>query len=279
MKTRLITAAVGITIGILIILLHKTIVFPIAVAFIAAASVYELLNVCGMKKFPVHFGVCLLFSIVMPFFAYYDVDYIWRYLFVFAAAFVMFAGYVGDHKKLPFEKLCVMITVASLISLSVTCLVSLKNIDTVHGIIYVVMSLMAAWVPDGGAYFIGTAVGKKKLCPDISPKKTWAGAVGGVIANAVVFAVFGICYSRIMSSQGIDFTVNYPLLIIVALLCAVISMVGDLTASLLKRENNVKDFGKLMPGHGGIVDRFDSVYLVLPFLLLIFTEFEIFPMV
>ena len=181
---------------------------------------------------------------------------------------------MADHKKLPFDKLAVMVTVTCLVTLSITCLVSLKNMSTVHGICYVVMALMAAWIPDAGAYFVGTACGKHKLCPDISPKKTVEGAVGGLVVTAVVFVLYGMGYKYVMHTfKGIDFDVNYPALGVIMLIAAFISMVGDLSASLLKREYNIKDYGKILPGHGGVVDRFDSVYFVLPYIMLVFNAF------
>ncbi|MBQ7784491.1 MAG: phosphatidate cytidylyltransferase, partial [Oscillospiraceae bacterium] len=131
-----------------------------------------------------------------------------------------------------------------------------------------------AWIPDAGAYFVGTACGKHKLCPEISPKKTVEGAVGGLVVTAVVFAVYGFAYQQFMKSvHGIDFGVNYPALVLIMPIAAVISMVGDLSASLLKREYGIKDYGKLLPGHGGVVDRFDSVYFVLPYIMLVFNAF------
>lgn len=277
MKQRLITAVIGISIGIAVLFLSNTIIYPITVAVIAAVSVHELLTVCGCGKFRMHFWGCVAFAAVLPIMVYYNADYIWRYLLSITAAFLMFGGYVADHKKLPFEKLSVMITCTLLVTLSITCLVSFRNISPVHGICYVIMGLMAAWIPDAGAYFVGTLIGKHKLCPDISPKKTVEGAVGGVVVTAIVFALYGFCYQRVMHSvHGVDFNVNYLLLILVSMASAVISMIGDLSASLLKRENNVKDFGNLMPGHGGMVDRFDSVFFVLPFLLLIYSNFHIY---
>ncbi len=273
MKTRITTAVVGITIGVIVLLLSNTFVFPVAVAAIAAMSVYEILNVCGCRKFPVHFGMCLLFSVTIPLMTWFGLNEIWRLFAASLIVFFMFAGYVADHKKLPFDKLSLMITVTCLITLSVTCLVSLKNMSSVHGICYVVMALMAAWVPDGGAYFVGTFLGKQKLCPDISPKKTVEGAVGGFIVTAVVFVFYGMGYKYFMHSKGIDFDVNYPVLAFVMLIAAMISMVGDLSASLLKRECGIKDFGKILPGHGGVVDRFDSVYFVLPYIMLVFNAF------
>ncbi|MGN0637984.1 MAG: phosphatidate cytidylyltransferase [Huintestinicola sp.] len=275
MKQRLITAVVGISVGILVLCLHNTLVFPIFVSLIAIMSVQEILTVCGCKKFPVHFGMCLLFAAAIPMLTWFpQIGIVWRMFAASLIVFFMFAGYVADHKKLPFDKLAVMVTVTSLITFSITCLVSLKNMSDIHGICYVIMALMAAWIPDAGAYFVGTACGKHKLCPDISPKKTVEGAVGGFIVTALVFVLFGMGYKYFMHTyKGIDFDVNYIALAAVMLIAAVISMVGDLSASLLKREYNIKDYGKLLPGHGGVVDRFDSVFFVLPYIMLVFNAF------
>ncbi|MCM1523895.1 MAG: phosphatidate cytidylyltransferase, partial [Ruminococcus sp.] len=200
--------------------------------------------------------------------------YVWRIFAASLIVFFMFGGYVADHKKLPFDKLSVMVTVTCLVTLSVTCLVSLKNISSVHGICYVVMALMAAWVPDAGAYFVGTAFGRHKLCPDISPKKTVEGAVGGLCVTAVVFVLYTIAYKAVMARFfGTQFNVNYIAVAVIMVIAALISMIGDLSASLLKREYQIKDFGKILPGHGGVVDRFDSVYFVLPYIMLVFNAF------
>ena len=275
MKQRLITAVVGISVGILVLCLNNTLIFPIFVSFIAIMSVQEILTVCGCRKFPVHFGMCLFFAAAIPMLTWFpQVGIVWRMFAASLIVFFMFAGYVADHKKLPFDKLAVMVTVTSLITFSITCLVSLKNMSDIHGICYVVMALMAAWIPDAGAYFVGTACGKHKLCPDISPKKTIEGAVGGFVVTAVVFVFFGMGYKYFMHTvKGIDFDVNYIALAVIMLIAAVISMVGDLSASLLKREYNIKDYGKLLPGHGGVVDRFDSVFFVLPYIMLVFNAF------
>ncbi|MBQ7783523.1 MAG: phosphatidate cytidylyltransferase, partial [Oscillospiraceae bacterium] len=153
MKTRIITSLVGIAIGIAVLFLHNTLIYPLMVAAIAAMSVQEILTVCGcgMKKYPGHFIMCMIFAVSMPLFAYYEIAYIWRIFAASLIVFFMFAGYVYDHKKLPFDKLACMTTVTCLVTLSVTCLVSLKNISDIHGICYVVMALMAAWIPDAGA--------------------------------------------------------------------------------------------------------------------------------
>ncbi len=279
MKTRIITALVGIAIGIAVLFLNKTFVYPLMVALIAVMSVQEILTVCGcgVKQYPGHFSMCMIFAAVMPILTWFpNISNVWRLFAASIIVFFMFTGYVFDHKKLPFDKLAAMITSTCLITLSVTCLVSLKNMSETHGICYVVMALMAAWIPDAGAYFVGTACGKHKLCPEISPKKTIEGAVGGLIVTGAVFAAYGWAYQQFMHNKGIDFEVNYFGLVIIMVIAAFISMIGDLSASLLKREYGIKDFGKILPGHGGVVDRFDSVYFVLPYIMLVFSAFDIF---
>ncbi len=276
MKTRIITAIIGITFGIIVMILSNTVLYPIVVAAIAGMSVYEILHACGcgVNKYPGHFAMCIAFAVTIPLLTWFDfIGDIWRLLAASVIVFLMFAGYVADHKRLPFDKLAVMVTTTCLITLSVTCLVSLKNMSSVHGISYVIMALMAAWIPDGGAYFVGTFFGKHKLCPDISPKKTVEGAVGGLVVTVIVFILYAMGYKYVMHLNGIDFEVNYLLLSVVMMIATPISMVGDLSASLLKREYGIKDYGKILPGHGGIVDRFDSVYFVLPYIMLVFNAF------
>jgi phosphatidate cytidylyltransferase len=121
--------------------------------------------------------------------------------------------------------------------------------------ILVWLVVLAAFGSDIFAYFTGVFLGKHKLCPDLSPKKTIEGAVGGVIGSAVVCGLFGY------------FVCPYLLVhcIIIGFVGSVISMCGDLTASAYKRKMGIKDYGNLIPGHGGIMDRFDSTLFTAPF--------------
>lgn len=108
-------------------------------------------------------------------------------------------------------------------------------------------------------------MGKHKLCPSISPHKTVEGFIGGIFFNVVYFVLFAVIYSAICKRNNVGFAIDPFSAVIVAMVCAVLGTIGDLTASVLKRQLEIKDFGKLMPGHGGLLDRFDSVLLVLPF--------------
>lgn len=126
-----------------------------------------------------------------------------------------------------------------------------RNSD--NGIYTVWLIFITSWVCDTCAYFSGVALGKHKLAPVLSPKKSVEGAVGGVIGSALV----GYIYGRIIGNFALSFC-------IISAAGAVLSQFGDLFASAIKRNHDIKDYGKLIPGHGGILDRFDSVIVTAP---------------
>ncbi len=275
MLTRILTAIVGITIGVIVVLLADTVVFEIAIAVLSFLIVYELLSNCKCLQYKIHSAVCLAYAAALPFLTNFcSINVI--YIVAAACTLVMLVGFIAYHKTLSFDKLCFMIASTVLSSAAMSCLVILNRMDETHGAFYVVLCLAAAWLSDGAAYFVGTFCGKHKLCPEISPKKTVEGAVGGVVGNIIILYIFVIVYTTVMHSKGYEFSTNYVWTGIVGLITSLLSMVGDLSASLIKRQNNIKDFGKIMPGHGGVLDRFDSVLVVAPFMALAFKYFTIF---
>lgn len=120
-------------------------------------------------------------------------------------------------------------------------------------------TILGAWVTDIFAYFIGSKFGKHKLCPDISPKKSIEGAVAGVIGCIITLIV----YTLILNNYC-GFVINYISVIIISLIISVFGQLGDLVASSIKRTTGIKDFGNFLPGHGGILDRIDSLLFVAP---------------
>lgn len=141
------------------------------------------------------------------------------------------------------------------------------------GIYMVWLIFISSWICDTCAYLSGMALGKHKLTPVLSPKKSVEGAVGGVLGSALVGALFGYLFlNRLFEGQNMVW--------ICALICgagAVISQIGDLAASGIKRNHGIKDYGKLIPGHGGVMDRFDSVLFTAPiiyYLAILLIRFE-----
>lgn len=129
-----------------------------------------------------------------------------------------------------------------------------------NGFSNILFAFFIIWATDSGAYFVGRAFGNRKLWPDISPNKTVEGAVGGIITACIVAVIFHLVH---------PFPHSMLIVIIVTVFASVVGQVGDLVESAFKRHYGVKDSGKLLPGHGGILDRFDSLLFVLPFLHII----------
>ena len=119
---------------------------------------------------------------------------------------------------------------------------------------------MLAFLSDTGAYFAGLKFGKRKLAPLISPKKSVEGAIGGILGSMIVGALYAyLIVESVISDQKILW-----IFVLISGVGAVVSQVGDLAASAIKRNHEIKDYGKLIPGHGGVMDRFDSVIFTAP---------------
>lgn len=264
MGIRLISSAVASAIAIGVLLLHHTIVFPIAIAVVCVILLFELFRAGGCLKFRLPAGVAFLYGMGLPFLVYFD-QTAFRPLVVASVCILLLLSYILLHERMSLFHALLMVFGTLLIPYSMCCCITLNEKDGIHGIIYVVMALCGAWLADSGAYFVGTFCGKHKLCPQISPKKTVEGFIGGVVTNGILFIAFAAVYSRIMAARGDIFTVHYVTVCLLGMACALIGTVGDLTASLIKRHFQIKDYGNIMPGHGGLLDRFDSVLLVVPF--------------
>ncbi|MBQ1928313.1 MAG: CDP-archaeol synthase, partial [Clostridia bacterium] len=137
-----------------------------------------------------------------------------------------------------------------------------------------ILAIGGAWFCDIGAYFAGTFFGKNKMAPGISPKKTWEGAIGGVASNIVLCLFVGLIWKIFFLSTAEH--IQWLLLALYALISAVGSMFGDLVFSVIKRKCNIKDYGNIIPGHGGVLDRFDSVILTAPILYMFI---QVFPLI
>ncbi len=276
MRTRIISGAVGVLLLSAVLYFHETIVLPIAVAAIIAVMLFELLRAVKMEKcIPVLLAseIC---GIAMPFI--YSFFYFWKekekgvwietkdgsitiaaFALTLLCAFVIFITWLRKHKEIRYEQVFFVLAVMVFVPNAMTTMVRIDRMFPENGgLFYLVMGLCGAWIADTGAYFSGVALGKHKLCPEISPKKTIEGLVGGILTTAIVYAVAFSIY------EG-GFELKTAIIAFVTgAVCAVIGTVGDLSASMVKRQIGFKDYGKIMPGHGGLMDRFDSVLFVLP---------------
>jgi len=172
---------------------------------------------------------------------------------VFAAAIFSY----GREDEVSVPQLMACLFGGILIPLGLTALVELKCME--QGRYLVLLAVLLTFVTDAAAYFVGKAFGKHKLAPVISPKKTIEGAVGGVIATVLLLEVYALILDK-----AFGFDVIYGYGILYGILGSTISILGDLTFSVIKRQVGIKDYGNLIPGHGGALDRFDSMILVAP---------------
>lgn len=264
MKQRILSGAVLGIFCVAIIVFNTS--FPlalnIAVAIISAVAVYELVKAMGHSSRWYLCLPCVITAAAIPFTSG-DIT-----LAVYSAfTLVIFSAMILNHKEITFKEIGVLFSMVIIIPSALSCLISLRDLNPEVGMFYVLVAVFAAWAADIGAYFAGTFFGKHKLCPEISPKKTIEGAIGGLVVNVIAIMLSGLVVTKLM--YGGSLSANYLALFIVGFFGSPISILGDLSFSLIKRSCNIKDFGSVIPGHGGILDRFDSVIFTAPFVYLV----------
>lgn len=265
MGTRLISAGVGIIIGVAILFLDNIFVYCAGICFLSAVAVWELTRAIRCEKFKVLrwasivMGAVFPAAIILPWLKFLILPLFMAYVIVMALIMLK------NHKEVSFEQVLACGAAGGLLPTSLSSIVLLRYSQSGEplGIFMVLFILFCAWFGDSGAYFVGTFFGKHKLCPLVSPKKTVEGLVGGVVTVGVVTAITVLIYNSFILTEH---QLSYAVLIPLSMVTSLVGVVGDLSASVIKREYNVKDFGNIMPGHGGVLDRFDSVILVAPFL-------------
>lgn len=177
-------------------------------------------------------------------------------LFLFFTA--LFCELLAAHAELKFSALCVALFAGLAYPFLIGALVRLRGME--GGKFYILVAFLLSMVADSGAYFVGRACGKHKLAPIISPKKTVEGALGGTVVNVIAMLLYTLLLNKCFAFHQ----VNYFYAAVYGVVGAVGSIIGDLTLSVVKRQVGIKDYGNLIPGHGGILDRFDSTMIVAP---------------
>ena len=265
MKTRIISAAVGIVlfVGILAVSFKLPLVLLIALAALNALAVYEMLNNTGL----VGYKPAVIISCVEAFVFVLSLVNSNLYKGVKTAA-ILYAAYflfvslfaLVKHSKIDTRALLSLLFLPFMLSVAFSGLyLMFKSSLSTYGFNFFLLFIFA-WGADTGAYFIGTLFGKHKLAPEISPKKTIEGSVAGVVSSVILALVLAFVYKSVW-----DFNVDFVKLCAFAVGFSIVGMIGDLFTSFIKRDCGIKDFGNIMPGHGGVLDRFDSVLFIAPF--------------
>lgn len=253
MKTRIISGIVmGVIVAAVLVVgyLWAPIVITLAVAALAAAAVYELLyNAAGIKSKAVIIGACVYaaLAIVGGAFLHFEGVVTATVLYcVYAVVMVLV-----NHKEFDLGKIAVAYALPVPFAVAFYFLQCIINAH--DGIYYLLLLFNFACICDMGAYFVGVTMGKHKLCPEISPKKTVEGAIGGIVSSVIITLVISLLFKKF----------SIAVLILTIPLC-VLGMIGDLFASAIKRSVGLKDYSNLIPGHGGIMDRLDSIIMIAP---------------
>ena len=262
MKTRIITGIIAICLFVPVCYFSYTIAFPIVIGILCGIGVYEISKCLGYDK---KYAICVPMYIiaaglpVLRYFTSYNSPFLSCAMFAFFGLLIYILTYVMLKKNT--VELSGILTYFALFVYIVGCFSTLVVIRfSANGKYLYLLAFLGAWVCDTFAYFVGKFFGKHKLIPEISPKKTVEGSIGGIVFTVIGFAVYGLVVNSIFG----DANLNYAKLCVLGLVLSVVSQIGDLVASTIKRQNNLKDYGNLFPGHGGVLDRFDSVMLTAP---------------
>ena len=253
MKVRLISAGVALLILIPLLWIGK-IPFAIGIGIISVLAYKEILD---LKKSHNEipdvvkiFGLLCVVYLVLGDYNSSSLNLILSYQkLLLPIVLLLIPTVFYSEKKYNTKEAFYLLGTIYLVGILFNLIISIRNIN-----LYLLLYLLAIPIfTDTFAYLIGCLIGKHKMCPSISPKKSWEGAIAGLIGGSIVSIII---YSNLVG----DFSLK---LVLVTLILSAIGQIGDLIYSKIKRENNIKDFSNLMPGHGGILDRVDSISFVI----------------
>ena len=284
MITRIISGVVGIVLLVGALVCPYTVVLAGLAALLSAIAVWELLYNTGKVKNRVQVIAGMMVSAAGVMLMYYvrrllseklllldaEVKQLLMILLLLPIAYGLFTVvmYLFNSNKMTVNDACYGYLMTLYPALGFGCMMMLRETFN-HGIWHLILLLMIAWVNDTGAYFVGTFLGKHKMAPKISPNKSWEGFVGGWIIAVLSAVGLFILRFNVDGGYGVGLFVTLRFFLPVVVLLTPLSVVGDLLASVIKRQCGIKDFGNIMPGHGGVMDRFDSVIFIAPILYVV----------
>ncbi len=293
MKKRLITAAVAIVYALVVIYFYDTPLLPISLCVFGIICMHELAGVMQIKSKAI-IAFSMIYAGLIPLFmggeaAYnraalrfgwtvvelpFDMGIVWRITTIVYILAMLFA-LLEHYKTIRFEKTATMIFGALAIPYALNLLLRFSCLDYYFekftegdGVFIFIYALIVCWTFDGGAYFIGSKFGKHKMAKNISPKKSWEGYFGGILFSEICCVAYYFLYNTFAGDNKTT-VINCLMIAVASPFLATLSILGDLSASAIKRNFGAKDFGNFFPGHGGILDRFDSVLYVTPIIYIL----------
>ena len=274
MKTRVITAVVGLAVLAAVLAFFDTIVFDFVLSAICLLAIHEVFSAMGFGKKQWHlYAAAVPFTLLVMLTSSQSVRAL---ILPFCFLLVLFLNVcqIAHVQTLDFGKLSGYVYFSGVIVFCFYSLIHLKRClpfaqYRYDAIYFILLILCFAWGGDTAAYFAGRAFGKHKLAPLVSPHKTVEGAIGGIFGSVLAGVVLTLVYSFLSASHNV-ITIqvqprHYAILVVMGAIASVLGILGDLFASSVKRQVGIKDYGTIFPGHGGILDRFDSVMFIAPF--------------
>lgn len=258
MKTRIISAFIAIALFVAVLYSRRYTIIPLilGVCFLSAVAAFEVLYNTTINRYKPVVAIAVIFSAITPLCFIGVMNE--RFYLLFSVLFVciLFSFGVFAHNKISVQQCILSFALPIVLSFAFGTLLKILLPVTKEGLLNILLLCGFAWGTDTGAYFTGVLFGKHKIAPEISPKKTVEGCVGGILFCALF--TFVVSYLMLHNLHySVIITAFSPLF-------AIAGMIGDLSASLLKRAYHIKDYGNIMPGHGGIMDRFDSILFIAP---------------
>ena len=266
MVTRILSAVVLAPLFFVVLFLLPPIWLAILMSAICAVASFELLRATKVAHHNGMYVYTALAAALIPGGCLY-----WGYgswyiraiaLFLMVTLFLLAIKLYGTDRAIGSEQIMICLFGGLIIPLFLSALVELKDME--HGKYLVLLPVICAFLTDAGAYFAGVFLGKHRGITMVSPKKSLEGYIGGILSGAVFLLLYGI-----ILQQFAHLDVSLPIMALYGLLGSAITELGDLSFSLIKRQYGIKDYGNLLPGHGGILDRFDSMTFAAPLLLLL----------
>lgn len=252
--------------------------FTLIVAAVSPMATFELLRACGAKSKILNVVACAV-SAFSAFYVSYDIPIKPVGVFVSFYALLLLFLAVIFNKEIKYVDSVATLFASVAVPYSFTCFIRLNDIEKLapgelthhEGAFLVMLAFSCSWVTDVFAFLVGRKIGKHKMTPKISPKKSFEGAIFGTLITAAVNVLLLFLYSVGTKKLGYhaffgESALKYLYIIPISCVLSVVSMFGDLAASVLKRNVGIKDYSNILPGHGGIMDRFDSSLFVLPVL-------------
>lgn len=257
MKTRIIAAAVLVPVLFLIVLAAPEILAALVMGVLLAIAAYEMLYRTGLVTQIRLVAYAAVMAFATSMWSYWGAARAHYLLMLMVFFMLLFAEMMMDHIKVHFETISMCFVAGAIIPYLLSSLIRILMLS--YGRYVILIPFVVAFTYDAGAYFVGLKFGRHKLAPVVSPNKTIEGVLGGM-ASAVIFMLI---YAIILDLP-LKCNVNYGIAILYGLVGSLVGTFGDLCFSVIKRQTGIKDYGNLIPGHGGVLDRFDSLTLVAP---------------